>query len=310
MKAIALAVTLALSSATAMPPHVAAAYDAMLSRRKAFSAALAAHRKSGQPSYTFAFDWQPFLRDVSRQIAAEKDPETRRMLLLSYLDLGFGSFGATLDPQLARRALAEIPPTSRLWSEEPDLLVVALRSSRRERSYAGYVREVIAKHPDPVVRKLTAANASPDRRIMAGKPVPAFRVASLDDAHMAIDSDALRGTVYLIDFWATWCRPCVDEMPNLQRAYDDYRGRGFAIVSLSLDKDRETVAKFRAGTARMPWMNGLLQGGIESEIAKRFELTGIPKPVMVGRDGRIIAVGDELRGPRLGRTLASVVGRR
>lgn len=310
MNAIALAVALALAAAGAMPPHVAAAYDAMLSRRKVFSAALAAHRKSGRPSYSFAFEWQPFQRDVSRQIAAERDPETRRMLLFSYLDLGFGSFGATLDPQLARRALAEIPPTSRLWSEEPDLLVVALRSSRQERRYAAYVREVIAKHPDPVVRKLTAANASPDRRVMAGKPVPPFRIASLDDPRATIDSAALRGSVYLIDFWATWCRPCVDEMPNLQRAYDDYRGRGFRIVSLSLDKDRETVAKFRAGTARMPWMNGLLEGGIESETGKRFELTGIPKPILVGRDGRIIAVGDELRGPRLVRTLEAAVGRR
>jgi thiol-disulfide isomerase/thioredoxin len=283
-------------------------YDEMLERRRSFSAAFAAYRRMGKPANEFNYDWSTYLSDLSKQIAAEKDPVLRQGLLISYLDLGYGVYGARLDSTTAREAIAEIPPTSTLWSIEPDLIGVALRNSGQEEKYAAYVEQVINNHPDPKARELVRMRYAPNRSIMSGKPVPAFSIASLDDPAITYTSESLKGKFYLIDFWATWCKPCIEEMDNMHRAYEKYRRRGFEILSLSFDDKPETVKRFRSGKWKMPWLNAIVGGGFDSEIVKRFEISGIPKPILVDRKGKIVAIENDLRGKNLDGTLSQILG--
>jgi len=155
-------------------------YEAMMRRRDRLHNALVEYKKTGRPLNEFGYDWSPDLTDLARKISKEKQPLLRQALLFSYLDIGYGNYGAKLDAAVARRALAEIAPTSSLWSIEPTLVGVAIDSEGEPQKYTSYVQEVIDHHSDPAVVKIVRGSLSPDRHILVGKIVPAFSLAAFD----------------------------------------------------------------------------------------------------------------------------------
>jgi thiol-disulfide isomerase/thioredoxin len=171
-----------------------------------------------------------------------------------------------------------------------------------------YYKLMMDKYADTEFGQIAKKSFSPDRAVMAGKKVPDFTFVSLDDPKVTYTRAGMQGKIYLIDFWATWCGPCVGEMGNMHAAYEKYHGRGLEIVSLSFDAKPEDVATFRGRKWKMPWMHAFIDGGFKSEAAKNFEVSGIPKPVLVGADGTILATEVDLRGENLDATLAKVFG--
>ena len=283
----------------------ASLYAAMSGRRARLHRALVEYKQTGRPLNQFTYDWSPDLADLARKISAERDPLLRQALLLSYLDIGYGTFGATLDAELARKALAEIAPTSPLWAVEPTLMGIAIHYAGPPERYTAYVQQAINTHPDPAVVRIVKANLAPDRHIMIGKMVPPFSLASLDSPGLAYTSESLKGKAVMIDFWATWCVPCIEEMPNLHQAYEKFKRQGFEILSVSLDEQPEVVREFRKAKWKMPWLHALLSSSAEAK--KQFEIVGIPKAVLIDGDVHIIAADRELRGPNLDRTLVRVL---
>lgn len=75
-----------------------------------------------------------------------------------------------------------------------------------------------------------------------GRPAPAFTLGLLGGDYLSLDE--LRGKVVLLNFWATWCEPCRDEMPAMQRVYERYRDQGFEIVGINLREPEVTVKGF------------------------------------------------------------------
>jgi thiol-disulfide isomerase/thioredoxin len=156
--------------------------------------------------------------------------------------------------------------------------------------------------------KWTVIENNPDAVVQVGKLVPSFEVALLDGSGKVSNSSML-GKYYMIDFWATWCGPCVREMPAIHKAYEKFKGKkGFEIVSLSMDAAEAQIAPFRAKKWKMPWLHAFIPGIFEAELAKKFEVAGIPKPVLVGPDGKIIAMQEDLRGETLEKTLTKFLG--
>ncbi|KAA6352581.1 Thiol-disulfide oxidoreductase ResA [termite gut metagenome] len=113
-----------------------------------------------------------------------------------------------------------------------------------------------------------------------------------------------KGKVVLIDFWASWCPPCRDEMPNLVKVYNEYKKKGFEIVGISLDSNSEA------------WKNGIKQlnitwpqmsdlKGWSSEGAKLYGVRSIPQTILIDKEGAIIAKG--LRGEELQKKLAEIL---
>ncbi len=147
---------------------------------------------------------------------------------------------------------------------------------------------------------------NPEQRIAKGKPVPDFSL-KLMNSNKTVSNESLLGKYYMMDFWAVWCKPCVGEMPNLHAAYKKFKNSNFTILSLSFDKKKEDVDAFLRGGWKMPWMHVFLEKSIRQSLSEKFEVRGIPKPLLVDPNGIIIATESELRGSSLDETLTRLI---
>lgn len=114
-----------------------------------------------------------------------------------------------------------------------------------------------------------------------------------------------KGKVVLIDFWATWCGPCLGELPNVLAAYKKYHAKGFEIIGVSLDDDQGTLEGF-LGAKGMTWQQYYDGGAWQNKLAKRYGVTSIPATYLIGPDGKIVA--KDLRGSALEEQLAKLLG--
>ncbi len=156
----------------------------------------------------------------------------------------------------------------------------------------------------------------PDRAIRAGAKFPEFEISSITDgkasAGKTLTNEDLSGKVYLVDVWATWCKPCVAEMDNLHAAYDKYRTkrkpkqgeRQFEILSVSVDKGTDEVARFRKERFPMPWRHGHLSFEAAGEL---FGIAGIPYAVLLDETGTILATSPQVSGASLETLLDKVL---
>lgn len=118
--------------------------------------------------------------------------------------------------------------------------------------------------------------------------------------------DQYLGKVLLIDFWATWCGPCLAELPNLKSMYEKYHSQGFEVLSISLDRgDKTSVDELKAWTKErgMPWRH-LYEGSYwDDRLAEDYMVKSIPAAFLVGRDGSLLAMGKDTYGAILERNI-------
>ncbi|MDC1067920.1 TlpA disulfide reductase family protein [Candidatus Kapabacteria bacterium] len=165
-----------------------------------------------------------------------------------------------------------------------------------------YYNEFITDYPSSRFIEVIKREYNPNVKIKIGRQIPDFVITDLDGKK--ISSLGLKGKYILIDFWATWCGPCMKEMPNLHDAYAKFKGDNFEILSLSFDRNAGEIKKtINNSKYKMPWKHAFVAGGFKSELAKQFEVDGIPKPILVSPTGEIIALSSGLRGPNLEFTL-------
>lgn len=110
------------------------------------------------------------------------------------------------------------------------------------------------------------------------------------------------GKYVLLDFWATWCGPCVGDLPHLRRLYDRFHARGFEIVGMNGDED-EPKARKMIGEKSLGWTHATF-ASIRETLERSFRIRVWPTYVLLDRDGKIIfSRNEELRGAALDRTL-------
>lgn len=141
-----------------------------------------------------------------------------------------------------------------------------------------------------------------DPRLVTGaRP---FALTATDLSGKPISLAQYKGKVVLMDFWATWCGPCVGEMPNVIANYKKYHAQGFDIVGVSLDQDKGALTKYIAEN-KMPWRQIFDGKGWGSEVPKQYGVQAIPFGLLIGRDGKIVGVS--VRGPALGPAIAKAL---
>jgi thiol-disulfide isomerase/thioredoxin len=147
---------------------------------------------------------------------------------------------------------------------------------------ARVVAEELAKSPAPE-EIVEAAKAMLKRFNQLGKPVR-FQFTALDGRD--IDLEKLRGKVVLVDCWATWCAPCIREIPNLKAAYEQFRGKGFEIVGISSDDDRAALQEFVANR-KIPWPQFFDPKGESNRFAVEYSITGVPTAWLLDKKGTL-----------------------
>ncbi|MEM9679381.1 MAG: TlpA disulfide reductase family protein [Bacteroidota bacterium] len=145
-----------------------------------------------------------------------------------------------------------------------------------------------------------------DRRIVVGKKIPDFVFQDFDTPDREITNKSLEGKTVLLDFWATWCRPCIKEIPNISKLYEQYKEKGFDVVSISLDNNADLVKSFRENQSKLPWMNTILAKGFKDPQSITMEVSALPKVILLDSDGTIIAVDEEAKGDKLAAKLSSM----
>ena len=129
-----------------------------------------------------------------------------------------------------------------------------------------------------------------------GKKINDFTMNDINGKPQSIMSEIAKHKLTVIDFWASWCGPCRQEMPNVVKLYNDYNSKGLGIIGISLDKkqqDWENATK----NLGIKWVQLSDLEGWNNAAAKMMNVRSIPQTIIVDNKGTIIAKG--LRGAEL-----------
>lgn len=118
--------------------------------------------------------------------------------------------------------------------------------------------------------------------VQAGDRAPTFRLA--DEQGLGVGLEDYAGKLVLLNFWATWCPPCVHEMPSLNEIYERFRADGFVVLGVSVDEDAEQYTSFlRESGVTFPTARDPDRG-----VSSRYGTTKYPESYLISRDRRVL----------------------
>jgi thiol-disulfide isomerase/thioredoxin len=132
-----------------------------------------------------------------------------------------------------------------------------------------------------------------------------FEITGKTLAGKEFDLKNMKGKVVLVDFWGTWCPPCVAEIPNIVSVYEKYHGKGFEVIGVTQpakNQDDAGVSDFLQ-KQKMPWTCITIEDSLK--LIKMHQVNSYPNPILIGPDGRIVSA--RARGPQLERMLARLL---
>ena len=227
----------------------------------------------------------PLLREIvsdANGSPEEKTKASNRLILFAVEDVGdAASFAIWEKNYLAHAATFPDDP------ELPDLKLSLLDLTEQ---FAADRLEALARNlsgdPDDDVAEQAKETivAIQTKKTLQSTPLE-MKFTAIDGTE--VDVTKMRGKVLLIDFWATWCAPCMEELPNLKKAYAKLHERGFEIIGISGDvhkKELEAVLKKQG----MTWLQYFNNQGGESELMKRFGISAYPTMWLVDKKGMVV----------------------
>jgi thiol-disulfide isomerase/thioredoxin len=164
--------------------------------------------------------------------------------------------------------------------------------------------KTLAAASDPQVASMGKMMQGAARRV--GLPGKEMELKGTTLEGKMVDLKSYRGKVVLVDFWATWCGPCIAELPNVKDMYNLYHGRGFDVLAISVDRNKDALVKFLE-KEKLPWTCIHDNPSSQSEsLSNQYGVMFIPLPILVDREGRVVSMN--ARGPELRRLLEKHLG--
>jgi thiol-disulfide isomerase/thioredoxin len=142
--------------------------------------------------------------------------------------------------------------------------------------------------------------------LVDGAMFPDFAKKDLNGAPLSVAG--LKGKVVLVDFWATWCGPCREELPNVIATYKKHHADGFDIIGVSLDSERDKLDNFLKKEDGMTWPQFYDGQGWQNELAVKYGVESIPFAILIDPTGKII--GKSLRGDDLENAVAGALAKK
>ena len=150
---------------------------------------------------------------------------------------------------------------------------------------------LLKKYPKSRFVKRNAEFLKSIEKLTIGQPAPEITLKSPEGNDVSLSS--LKGKLVLIDFWASWCKPCRMENPNVVKVYKEYKNKGFEIYGVSLDKFKEQWTKAIEKDG-LPWLHVL---DAKSLASNEYKVSAIPMTYLIDKEGKILA--KNLRGEAL-----------
>lgn len=166
-------------------------------------------------------------------------------------------------------------------NETANSALMRLADSAEPAQAKAYLKQVIE---NTAGRLAEAAKGKLKNMEALGNPV-AIAFEAVDGRK--VDVAKMKGKVVLIDFWATWCGPCVAELPNVKKTYAKYHKKGFEIVGISLDSNKGKLTNFVEDND-MPWPQQFDGKGWKNQYAVEFGIQGIPAMWLIDKKGNLV----------------------
>ncbi len=173
-------------------------------------------------------------------------------------------------------------------------LTAQIPHPRSDRHWGASIYQTITVPADQDEVALDPIELNVTRLLLPGDMAPDFTATKYDGTTFKLSD--YRGRYVLVDFWATWCGPCIGAIPHLEKVYKDFAGERFEIIGLSLDAKIEAPKKFHEERPS-GWVHGHLGDWNTSQTPKDYGVKGIPSIWLIGPDGKIVA--RDLRGQRM-----------
>ncbi len=141
------------------------------------------------------------------------------------------------------------------------------------------------------------------RKLTIGSPALDFSLQSVEGKRIMLER--YRGKVVLLDFWATWCQPCRQEMPIVRKIYNEFHDAGFEVIGISLDDNREKL-DFYLGSRNLPWPQIFDGKGWNCELGQMYAIGSIPATFLLDKNGRIRH--KNIRGEKLRAAVRTLLG--
>ena len=139
------------------------------------------------------------------------------------------------------------------------------------------------------------------RNAMLDKKIPDFELITPQGEKKRLWDHLGESKFMLIEFWASWCGPCLAEIPTMKKVYDKYKDKGFDVLSISLDAEKNSWLR-ALEKVNMPWKQlGIIEKADEKRVLECYHISGIPHSILINQDGMVISVG--LRGVMIEKVL-------